>query len=427
MDLVDQFMARYTKEYDFYSQTARLAQQKLEANLQAAGVRSMVTARAKSSSRLEAKCRQRDSKRGGYSSVDEIYEDIVDLAGVRVALYFPAELDQVDGMVMRLFNVIAKKEFPGSGERPKGKRFDGYKATHYRVQLKEDGLNDIEKRYSAARIEIQVASVLMHAWAEVEHDLVYKPLDADLSEEEYAILDELNGMVLAGEIALERLQKAGEARVAISGRKIANHYDLAVHLLSAAEGLTDKPISESGLGRVDLLFDFISRLGINTPKKLKPYIEALHGNVELRPLAEQIIDALLAENSERYAIYDSIRAQRPWARVRTDSDQEIYSRIGMFMTRWMALEALLRDLLPSRPGRGPILPTTYQLADLGLLSKDTLREFDGLRRMRNLLVHGVEFPALADLEEATRRLDVILDEIRRLKEQRDNGSDALDD
>ncbi len=48
----------------------------------------------------------------------------------------------------------------------------------------------------------------MHSWAEVEHDLVYKPINGKLSDEEYAILDEINGLVLSGEIALERLQKA---------------------------------------------------------------------------------------------------------------------------------------------------------------------------------------------------------------------------
>jgi ppGpp synthetase/RelA/SpoT-type nucleotidyltranferase len=419
MDPIDQFMARYTKEYDFYSQAASLAYQKLEANLQAGGVRSIVTARAKSLTRLEAKCRQRHAKRGGYSSIDEIYDDIVDLAGVRVALYFPAEIDQVEGMIIRLFSVIDSKKFPDSEMKQERKRFAGYSARHYRVQLKDDDLNETEKRYAAARIEIQVASVLMHAWAEVEHDLVYKPLAGNLSEDEHAILDLLNGLVMTGEIALERLQKAGEARVASSGRKMGNHYDLAVHLLGAAESVTDKPVSESGLGRVDLLFDFINALGIDTPELLKPYIEALHGNVELRPLAEQIIDALLAEDSERYKIYDSIRKQRPWARVETDSDLETYSRIGMFMARWMELEALLRELLPPESGRGPVIPTARELGRLNLLPEDMLREFDRLRRMRNVLVHGVEFPALADLEEATRRLDVVLDEIRRLKRQRD--------
>jgi ppGpp synthetase/RelA/SpoT-type nucleotidyltranferase len=421
MDLIDQFMARYTKEYDFYNQTARLAHQKIESSLQAAGIRSIVTSRAKSIARLEDKCRQRETRHGGYSSIDDIYDDIVDLAGVRVALYFPAEIDQVDGTITRLFDVILTKEFPGSEPRPANKQFDGYKAIHYRVQLKEDDLSEAEKRYAAARIEIQVASVLMHAWAEVNHDLAYKPSAGNLSEDEEAILDELNGLVLTGEISLQRLQKAGETRVANRGRKIANHYDLAVHLLSAAEKITDKPISDSGLGRVDLLFDFISKLGLDTPELLEPYIDALHGNVELRPLAEQIIDALLAEDSERYKIYNSIRAQRPWTRVTTESDQEIYRHIGMFMAQWIALEALLRELYPAEKGRGPLLPTTRQLRSLGLLPDEMIYDYDQLRRMRNMLVHGVDFPPLENLEEATRRLDVIVEQIRQRKDQQDGN------
>jgi ppGpp synthetase/RelA/SpoT-type nucleotidyltranferase len=77
---IEDFISRYTKEYDFYSQAGRLAAQILEANLEAAGVRSIVTSRAKSIVRLQDKCRQREQKRGGYGSVDDILEDIVDLS-----------------------------------------------------------------------------------------------------------------------------------------------------------------------------------------------------------------------------------------------------------------------------------------------------------------------------------------------------------
>lgn len=97
MGLIEDFIARYSKEYDFYEQVGRLAAQKLEAELQAAGVRSIVTHRAKSIPRLADKCRQREQRHGAYHSIDQIFDDMVDLAGVRVALYFPAERDQVDG------------------------------------------------------------------------------------------------------------------------------------------------------------------------------------------------------------------------------------------------------------------------------------------------------------------------------------------
>jgi ppGpp synthetase/RelA/SpoT-type nucleotidyltranferase len=250
--LIEDFITRYRKEYDFYDQAARLVAQAIDANLQAAGIRSRVTSRAKAVGRLEVKVRQRALTKQ-YTSVDEIYDDIVDLAGARVELYFPAERLQVDTAIKGLFRVIGEpKNFPEDspeiGEAYKN-RFSGYWATHYRVYLRETSLSDTQKRYAEARAEIQVASVLMHAWSEVNHDLAYKPLQGELSVEEYSILDELNGLVMAGEIALERLQRAGEARVAAEGRVFRSHYDLAAHLLNAAGTALRGPEVNTAIGR----------------------------------------------------------------------------------------------------------------------------------------------------------------------------------
>lgn len=82
-------------EFDYYDQAARLVAQALDSNLQAAGIRSMVTSRAKSPSRLEAKLPQR-ARSKTYAKSSDISADIVDLAGIRAALYFPGERDQVD-------------------------------------------------------------------------------------------------------------------------------------------------------------------------------------------------------------------------------------------------------------------------------------------------------------------------------------------
>src|ERR1700730_2684871 len=102
MELMDQFIARYRKEYDFYDQAARLAAHLVEQQLQSAGIRAIVTSRAKSLTRLEEKVRQRAEK-NAYQSVEDIFKDIVDLAGVRVALYFPGERDQVGKVITQLF------------------------------------------------------------------------------------------------------------------------------------------------------------------------------------------------------------------------------------------------------------------------------------------------------------------------------------
>ena len=415
MGLIEDFIARYRREYDYYDQAARLVAQALDSNLQAAGIRSMVTSRAKSPVRLEEKVRQR-AKRETYTTTDEIYADIVDLAGARVALYFPGEREQVDRIIRQLFvPVEPPKQFPESSKPVTyQKRFSGYWATHYRVQLKEASLGTAQQRYADARGEIQVASVLMHAWSEVEHDLVYKPFEGTLSDEEYAILDELNGLVMAGEIALERLQKAGEARVAASERAFVNHYDLAAHLLSRPSLAAHAPLGDSALGRVDLLFELLKRLEILTPEQLKPYIDAVHHDTERRPIAEQIIDRLLAEDESRYRVYEDIRAARPLSAPGEEgvesSTAELHEAIGHLLAEWARLERIMRDVYPSERH---MVPTPKMMAKY----ITDVREFERIRRLRNGVVHGMEEVDPADLHDAANRLHDIVEEIIRRSQQ----------
>src|SRR5262245_48380948 len=94
MGVIEDFLGRYAKEFDFYEQSARLASQTIESALQSAGIRSIVTYRAKSPDRLETKVRRRAPEKQ-YRTVNDIYSDIVDLAGVRIALYFPGQREQV--------------------------------------------------------------------------------------------------------------------------------------------------------------------------------------------------------------------------------------------------------------------------------------------------------------------------------------------
>ncbi|WP_239336769.1 RelA/SpoT domain-containing protein [Frankia sp. CiP3] len=411
MGLIEDFLARYKREYEFYDQAARLAANRLEVNLRTAGIRSIVTSRAKSPSRLEVKCRQRNETKS-YANVDEIFEDIVDLAGIRVALYFPGERDQVDKIVDRLFRLLEpKKEFPRPPEATsRQKRFSGYSAVHYRALLRDHELADTEARYSAARLEIQVASVLMHAWAEVEHDLVYKPFEGELSDAEYAILDQLNGLVIAGEIALEQLQRAGETRVAESGRRFANHYELAAHLISQVDSLSDGPIGDTGLGRVDHLFALLVKLKIDTPELLAPYIRTLHGDVERRPLAEQIIDALLEEDTGRYQEYLNIQAEERAAYGSQPADDS-HALIGKFVTSWIELENLLRTLSQDTPlsRRTGVIGLARRLP---IFDDRILSDLERLARIRNYLVHGIEMLFPADLKAVTEDLRDLISDIR---------------
>jgi ppGpp synthetase/RelA/SpoT-type nucleotidyltranferase len=411
LDLISEFIARYRKEYDFYEQACRIVAQILDSNLQSAGIRAIVTSRAKNPTRLEAKVRQREAK-SEYKSVEDIYDDIVDLAGVRVALYFPGEREEVGKIIRTLFLLVADpKEFPTTAQPSYKKRFSGYWATHYRVRISDGSLNESQKRYTEARVEVQVASVLMHAWSEVEHDLVYKPLQGILSDEEYAILDELNGLVLSGEIALERLQRAGELRASTHGREYTNHYDLAASLLELTrDNLSGANLNEAAIGRVDMLYHLLKATNLNTPDRLAQFVKVLHSDFEKRPLSEQIIDQILAEDSARYATFERIRLlDAPMISLTSDTSRTSQNQaIGEFMALWIEYEKLIR-LLAANAGVDALgMPSMRLLTQVEGIPQEALASADRLRRFRNQLVHGLEVPDSETIGAATAELNSLL-------------------
>ena len=311
MSFVDRFIEYYKKTFDLYRETGRISAQICETNMEQMGIRAIVTYRAKRIERLKEKLEKRNIVKN-YESFDEIIEDIVDLSGVRVALYFPGDLYKVQQFIESNFRIVECKIFPdplkaGDQKVDYQKRFSGYWATHYRVYLKNEDLPEETKKYSDILIEIQVASVLMHAWAEVEHDLVYKPFSGELSYEEYQILDELNGLVLSGEIALQRLQKAVKDRVSQAGIEFNNHYELASFLNnklgSASEGLK----REIALGRVDLLFKCIKFSDLNKPEKLKEILVYVDPERTNKTIVDQIMDRINGLNPVLYENYRNLK------------------------------------------------------------------------------------------------------------------------
>src|SRR5450830_1042949 len=411
MDRIDRFIERYRREFDFFDQAARLAHGQLDSALASSGIQAMVTYRAKRPDRLEQKLRQRDKSKT-YANTQDIYDDIVDFAGVRVALYFPGAREEVDKIIQANFDIDGEpKKFPQESSTPTyEKRFSGYWATHYRVRLRDRYLQEPQKRYSDAAIEIQVASVLMHAWSEVEHDLVYKPLQGSLSEDEYAILDELNGLVLAGEIALERLQRAGELRASTHGREYANHYDLAASLLELGrEHLMGAKVNEATIGKVDVLYQLLKATNINTPEKLEKFVEKLHNDFEKRPLSEQIIDKILDEDPTRYNLYlQNHILEVPNFGTGEASRKSQIQAIGEFMSLWIEYEQRIRQAAQIKGITATAAPTMRLLSQLEL-PHEVIASAERLRRIRNHLVHGIEVPDIESIETYSAELRALID------------------
>ncbi len=407
MDLISQFIENYKKKIPFYEAAGRLAASQLETALQSAGIRAMVTSRAKNPDRLRSKVTRRNSQRETpYKNMREIYDDIADLCGIRVSLYFPGDRDKTGGLIRDQFEIQSIRHFPDLSKPPSyNRRFSGYWATHYRSLLKEDTLTHAQKRYISARLEIQVASLLMHAWSEVEHDLVYKPLQGRLSEEELAIIDELNGLVLTGEIALERLQSAGDKRILNKKASFDSQYDLASYLYNYLSSNFRKEDVELRMGDIELLYRLISRLGMNSVKAIEPVMKSVKFEKDRRNISQQIIDQIITGNAMHYQTYQDLRT------VNHTCDESAAAAIQQFLENWVPLEDLLNHITyrnsPKQRGAFHI----NSLKRMNLLSQDCIGAIISLRKLRNVLIHDIEIPETEVILKRAREAQELLQKL----------------
>ncbi|WP_194944523.1 hypothetical protein [Aeromicrobium yanjiei] len=296
------------------------------------------------------------------------------------------------------------------------KRFSGYAARHFHVQIPEKSLTSSNARYATALIEVQVASVLMHAWSEVEHDLVYKPLEGALSGSELALLDQLNGLLLAGEIALEQLQRAGDERVAMAATPFRDHFELGEFLRSRVAGRGGQ-LTEATLGRVDVLFDYLADSNLLNATVIDPYLDSVEQDFESRPLAEKLADLMLSGDPSRYAAYQKAasktrhpsnsRAKELPEQPATDAEL----LLGRFVSAWAELEALLASRFPDSRARPLVTTLRAALAD-GLVDDEEFQQLDSLRKLRNSIVHApaVIIP-LVELRQGAVQLEALRKEI----------------
>ena len=101
---------------------------------------------------------------------------ITDLAGTRVITFFPKTIEKICQIIEQQFEMIEKVD---KNEELIKQEKVGYNSIHYVVKLKPSRTNLAEyQRFKDLVVEIQVRTILQHAWAEIEHDIQYKSAEA---------------------------------------------------------------------------------------------------------------------------------------------------------------------------------------------------------------------------------------------------------
>lgn len=123
---------------------------------------------------ISSRVKQRESlekkliKKNKYSNLNEV----TDMVGIRIVTYFEDEVDVVANLIAEEFKI----DIPNSTDKRviEYDRF-GYASFHYVASLNVERGNLSEyKIFQNHKFEIQIRSILQHAWAEIEHDIGYK-------------------------------------------------------------------------------------------------------------------------------------------------------------------------------------------------------------------------------------------------------------
>ncbi|MBL7803279.1 MAG: hypothetical protein JNL02_06055 [Saprospiraceae bacterium] len=124
-----------------------------------------------------------ESLKGKIANKGEKYNslsDITDIVGIRIITLFEDDVQKVEDIIKDEFEVDADNSEDKS-KKLKANEF-GYRSVHFVCSVGKSRKDLPEYRdISQLKFEIQVRSILQHAWADIEHDLGYK-YEHDLPE-----------------------------------------------------------------------------------------------------------------------------------------------------------------------------------------------------------------------------------------------------
>lgn len=170
--------------------------------------------------------------------IDPIKE-IMDLSGIRIIAYTNHDVSAICNVIKKQFKI----DDENSGDKADMLAEDrvGYLSVHYIVQLNEKrtGLPEYEE-FVGLKSEIQVRTLLQHAWAEIEHDKNYKfsgVLPRDIKRRFYLVAGVLEMMDREFDILSKEID---EYVLEVKKKTSDGDFDIDIDSTSLTQYLLDK-------------------------------------------------------------------------------------------------------------------------------------------------------------------------------------------
>lgn len=173
------------------------------------GIPAKVDGRAKATNSIKSTIDRRETDRikrlnKGYKYPREIFGDMHDLAGIRIVVDYPSDLDKADQRIRSIFQV--KKE-PNVFHRNRqvGKLweawFGAYQSVNHHVTLRPDA-SGVLRLYCEVIFEVQLTTLPESLYNRLAHPLLYKNLSGDLSRKDEMVIDMSHGVALCYSLCL---------------------------------------------------------------------------------------------------------------------------------------------------------------------------------------------------------------------------------
>lgn len=161
----------YAKNRGFYEDFSAVIHRIVQEVLKFNSVKThSIEYRAKEIASFERKSNKKNDD--GSNKYKNPLREITDLAACRIIVFTTNDVQYVCELIKSTFDI--KQEFDLGEIRSDTADF-GYKSVHFLVSLDEKRCRlDDFKKFTGFICEIQVRTILQHAWAEMEHDIQYK-------------------------------------------------------------------------------------------------------------------------------------------------------------------------------------------------------------------------------------------------------------
>lgn len=269
-EIVEKLLKDYENKYSLYSSFSSALARVLEEVLKSENIiYHSIESRAKSQKSL------RNKLESGIVN-PKYLGDVQDLSGVRIIAYVNEDISKIEELISKNFDIKVLEV-----ESKLGTDKVGYRSHHWKVSLSSLRLSLPEYiKFGGLYAELQVRTILQHAWAQIGHNQVYKPnvLLPDKIKRDFTLLSGLleiadnefgriSQAITNYSVEVEEKTLKGDLEVSIDSISLRAYFDKRFGSLNSIE-----KIFGPNDDMTELIIEELSLMDINSLRQLDDLI-----------------------------------------------------------------------------------------------------------------------------------------------------------